>query len=384
MTHDLRRSLAIIAAAMPYIYQRKDWPRFRWDAAALMAPLSELRFAQGRLLGMVESLGDEERLPLLQDVWGREILSSYAIEGKTLDRDACLAAVGRRLGVPGHDLGSGSHLVEGVADAYADALLRYDRAVTDERLFGWHAALFPRGTSGSKRIEVAKWRSDREGLMRIVSGDAGSETVHFEAPDAQALPREMAKLLEWIEGSDVDVVLRAGLAHLWFVTLHPFEDGNGRIGRLLTLLMLARTQPSSSVAFVPSECIFNQRQEYYERLERAQRGDLDVTDWLGWFISVLRVSAEEGTARASVAVQRERFWRGLADLPLNDRQRRGLRAMADLDATTNAGWVAAVGGSHDSALRDLKDLVEKGVLKRVGAGGRGARYRLRTAELDRP
>jgi Fic family protein len=369
---------------MPYIYQRKDWPRFRWDAAALLSPLSELRFAQGRLLGMVDSLGDEEKLSLLQDAWVREILSSYAIEGKTLDRDACLAAIGRRLGVPGHNLGSGSHLVEGVADAYADALLRHDAAVTDERLFGWHAALFPRGTSGGVPIEVAKWRSDREGPMRIVSGAAGSETIHFEAPNAESLLREMTQLLEWIEGSDVDVVLRAGLAHLWFVTLHPFEDGNGRIGRLLTLLMLARSQRSSSAAFAPSERIFDQRQEYYEQLERAQRGDLDVTDWLRWFISVLRASVEEGTARASVAVQRKRFWFGLADLPLTDRQRRGLHAMADLGETTNAGWVAAVGGSHDSALRDLKDLVEKRVLKRIGSGGRGARYRLITAELDPP
>jgi Fic family protein len=376
MTHNLRRSTVIIAAAMPYIYERKDWPRFRWDTDALLSPLSELRLAQGRLLGMVESLGEGERLSLLQDAWVREILSSYAIEAKMLDRDACLAAVGRRLGVPGHDLGSGSHLVEGVGDAYADALLRYDRAVTDERLFGWHAALFPRGTSGGIPIEVAQWRSDREGPMRIVSGDAGSETVHFEAPAAEVLPREIDQFLRWIEADESDAVLRAGLAHLWFVTLHPFEDGNGRIGRLLTLLMLARAQRSSSVAFAPSEGIFDQRQEYYEQLERAQHGDLDITDWLGWFISFLRVSVGEGTARASVAVQRGRFWRGLTDLSLTARQRRGLRVIANRGETTNAGWVAAVGGSHDSALRDLKDLVEKGVLERVGSGGRGARYRL--------
>lgn len=364
---------------MPYIYERKDWPSFRWDSAELLEPLSGLRLLQGRLVGMAESLREDERLELLRAALSEEIVASFGIEGVRLDESMCAAEVGRMLGVEGCRAGSGDHRLEGVVQAYSDASLRFASHVNEERLFGWHAALFPSGRSSRVPIDVAVWRGDREGPMRIMSGSGRNMKVHFKAPPASALPQETERLLRWIEGEGGgDAVLRAGIAHLWFATLHPFDDGNGRLARLLTLLMLARSQGTAPL-FAPSAEILWRRSEYYEALQEAQAGNMDVTPWLRWFVSALTASVREGLSRAESAAARASLLLRLAELPLTVRQRKGVCALLNKSEITNAAWVEAVGGSHDSALRDLSDLLKQGVLVRARSAGRGASYRLSVA-----
>src|SRR6266566_9464715 len=289
----LRRIAPIISAGYAdimarYIYQRPNWPKLRWDQAALAAPLAAVRHHQGRFVGRMEALGFTLRSEAMLQTLTQDVVKSSEIEGEILDKDQVRSSIARRLGIDIGALTPADRDVEGVVEMMLDATQTYDQPLTEERLFGWHAALFPTGRSGTKRITVGAWRNDRSGPMQVVSGPLGRERVHYEAPSAARLAQEMKAFLAWFEGENgIDPVLKAALAHLWFVTIHPFDDGNGRIARAITDLGLARSEHSPQRFYSMSAQIRRERNDYYDILERAQKGTMDVTAWMEWFLACL-------------------------------------------------------------------------------------------------
>jgi len=366
-----------------YMWQAPDWPQWRYDLAVLARPLAEVSRAQGLLLGRLADVGaatrDQANLLALTD----DVVKTSEIEGEHLNVASVRSSIARRLGVDIGALAPVDRHVEGVVEMVLDATANCQQPVTDERLFGWHAALFPTGYSGMARIKVAAWRDDVTGPMQVISGPMGRQKLHFEALPADRLPSEMARFLDWLNAdSEVLPLLRAGLGHLWFVTLHPFDDGNGRIARAIGDLLLARADGTPQRFYSLSAQIQRDRKAYYEILERTQKGDMDVTDWLVWFLESLQRALDQTHQTLDAVLTKARFWQRWAATPLNERQVKVLNRLLDgFDGKlTSSKWAAISKCSADTALRDINELLARGVLRKTAGGGRSTGYELNERE----
>ena len=362
-----------------YLYDRPEWPRFRWDAERLSPLLAEVRYRQGCLIGRMNRLGFQLRTEAVLDTLTEDVLKSSEIEGEKLDREQVRSSIARRLGIDIGGLTPADRNVEGVVEMMLDATQQFDQPLTEQRLFDWHAALFPTGRSGITRIRVGAWRDDATGPMQVVSGPMGRERIHFEAPAAERLQGEMSRFLKWLavdRGSDL--VLKAGIAHVWFVTIHPFDDGNGRIARAIADMVLARSEGSSRRFYSMSAQIRKERKAYYEILEATQKGELDVTGWLEWFLGCLGRAFARTETILAVVLGKARFWDRFAATEFNERQRGMLnRLLQGVEGKlTSSKWAKLEKCSQDTALRDLEDLIRKGALEKELAGGRSTSYRL--------
>ena len=362
-----------------YIHQRDDWPAFRWDQGGLAARLGVVRHRQGRLVGRMEALGFRLREEAVLDTLMQDVLKTSEIEGESLDREQVRSSLARRLGMDIGGLVPADRAVDGVVEMMLDATQRFAAPLAEDRLFGWHAALFPTGRSGLHPVRAGAWRDGRSGPMQVVSGPMGRERTHFEAPHADRIPGEMAAFLEWFNGrDDLDAVLKAALAHLWFVTIHPFDDGNGRIARAIADMALARSEGSPRRFYSMSAQIRAERNDYYRILEQTQKGALDVTGWLEWFLGCLDRAFEGAEATLAKVLEKARFWEAHAGEPFNDRQRKVLNRLLDgfEGKLTSSKWARLTRCSQDTAGRDIKDLIERGVLSKEPAGGRSTSYLL--------
>jgi Fic family protein len=360
-----------------YVWQRADWPQWRYDAAALAPVLAQLHRAQGHLAGRMAELGLAQRDQAALQALTQEVITTSAIEGEALNLDAVRSSIARRLGVDIGALAPADRRVDGVVDMVLDATQHHAKPLTVERLFGWHAALFPTGYSGHVRIQVGAWRNDAAGPMQVVSGPVGREKVHYQAPPATALPTETAAFLRWFNAGPVgDALIHAGLAHLWFVTLHPFDDGNGRISRAVGDMALARAEGSAQRFYSLSAQIQRERKPYYEQLETTQRGTLDVTPWLAWFLDCLLRAVQGADGLLEGVLDKAQFWQRWAGTPMNARQTLVLNHVLDgmQGKLTNAKWAAIGKCSADTALRDINDLLARGVLHKLEGGGRSTGY----------
>lgn len=362
-----------------YIWQSLDWPNWRCDLARLAGPLAEVSRAQGTLLGRLADVGlalrDQASLATLTE----DVIKTSEIEGERLDAESVRSSVARHLGVDIGALAPVDRHVDGVVEMVLDATARCGDELTLDRLLGWHAALFPTGRSGLAKIRVGAFRDDAHGPMQVVSGPIGRQKVHFEAPPAERLDAEMERFLAWVK-DDVGFhpSLKAGLAHLWFVTLHPFDDGNGRIARAVGDLLLARADGSPQRFYSLSAQIQRERNAYYEILERAQKGSLDATQWLGWFLENLGQAIETARRVLDGVLEKARFWGRWAGAPLNERQIKVFNRLLDgiEGKLTTRKWAALAKCSPDTALRDINDLVERGILRKSAAGGRSSSYEI--------
>jgi Fic family protein len=362
-----------------YIHDLPAWPRFHFEPQRLTGRLIEVRHRQGRLMGRMESLGFSLRTEAVLQSLIEEVLKSSEIEGEVLDRNQVRSSVASRLGIDVGGLTPVDRNVEGAVEMMMDATQRYAKALSANRLFGWHAALFPTGRSGMQKIRTGAWRDDKSGPMQVVSGALGKERVHYEAPAAKRLGREMRAFLAWFNKNDeTDLVLKAGIAHLWFVTIHPFDDGNGRIARAIADMMLARSEGSAQRFYSMSAQIRQERSAYYEILEATQKGDLDITRWLEWFLDCLDRAFTRSETTMATVLAKARFWNRHSADTFNDRQRRILTQMLNgfEGKLTSSKWAKLAKCSHDTALRDIEDLVRKGALQKDAAGGRSTSYSL--------
>lgn len=368
---------------MRYIHERPDWPQFHWNESELAPILAETRHRQGLLLGEMRTLGlrvrEEASLRSLTD----EVVKSSAIEGEALDAEQVRSSLATRLGLDAAGLATAEREVEGVVEMMIDATQDYAAPLTEERLFAWHGALFPTGRSGLSRINVAQWRDDAEGPMQVVSGPIGRTRVHYQAPAATALPGEMAAFLDWtnVQNEQVDPVVKAALAHLWFVTVHPFDDGNGRIARAIAELMLARADRSALRFYSMSAQIRSERRHYYDLLEATQKGSMDITGWLRWFLQCLGRAFDRADQSMGDVFDKARFWETARDMPLNARQTKVINRLFDgyEGKLTSSKWAAVAKCSQDTAARDIQELVELGLLRRGPGGGRSTHYELADA-----
>ena len=362
-----------------YIHELEDWPHFRLDQGRLAPRLAAVRHLQGRLIGRMEGLGFSLRAEATLRSLTDEILKSNEIEGELLDRDQVRSSIARRLGIEIGALTAADRNVDGVVEMMLDATQKYDEPLTKARLLGWHAALFPTGHSGMKKITVGDWRS---GPMEVVSGPFGREKVHYEAPAAARVDREMRAFLRWFNATDdMDLVMKAGLAHLWFVAIHPFDDGNGRMGRAITDLMLARSERSSQRFYSMSAQIQRERNEYYARLEASQKGDLDVTRWMEWFLDCLGRAFGGAEDALAAVLFKAQFWERHRETSLNDRQRTMVNKLLEgfEGKLTSSKWAKIAKCSPDTALRDIDGLIASGILRKDAAGGRSTSYSLTDA-----
>jgi Fic family protein len=362
-----------------YVHQLPDWPLFHWNYEALSDQLAAVRHRQGRLVGRMESLGFSLRTEAVLQTLTLDVLKSSEIEGETLDKNQVRSSIARRLGIDIGGLAPTDRNVEGVVEMMLDATCNYDKPLTKERLFGWQGSLFPTGYSGMSKIKAGAWRNDEKGQMQVVSGPIGRERVHFEAPSADRLEDEMVAFLNWFNSDDgADPVLRAGIAHLWFVTIHPFDDGNGRIARALSDMLLARSEQSNQRFYSMSAQIQQKRKDYYDMLEHAQKGTLDITQPLRWFLGCIDHAFDNMETMLADVIRKARFWKDCAGMPLNDRQRLILNKLLDgFDGKlTSTKWAKLAKCSQDTASRDINDLVYRGVLTKNPAGGRSTSYSL--------
>ena len=364
---------------MNYIYDKKDWPKMTWDHERLSGQLAGVRHRQGRLIGRMEGLGFSLRNEAVLQTLTEDVLKSNEIEGEKLDKDQVRSSIARRLGLDIGGLVAVDRHVEGVVEMMLDATGHYADPLTEERLFAWHAALFPTGRSGMTRIAVGRWRDGKSDPMQVVSGPISREKLHYEAPEARRVPGEMRAFLKWVNGPRaIDPVLAAGLAHLWFVTIHPFEDGNGRIARAIADMALARSENSSQRFYSMSAQIRLERNAYYDMLEKTQKGGIDVTLWQKWFLGCLDRAIEGAEQILAGIFSKARFWEAHTQKPFNDRQRAILnRLFEDFEGKlTSSKWAKLNKCSQDTALRDIDDLVKRGVLVKEPGGGRSTSYAL--------
>lgn len=364
---------------MPYIHERPDWPTFTWEAQSLERPLAGVRHRQGRLLGRMEALGFDLQAEATLRTLTADVVKSSAIEGEDLNADEVRSSIARQLGM---DIGGFIPVgrdVDGMVEMMLDATQNYEVLLTAERLFGWHGALFPTGRSGLHRITVGAWRPLDAGPMEVISGPVGRERVHFEAPSADRLEGEMTRFVNWFNAEgDLDPVLKAGLAHVWFVTIHPFEDGNGRIARAIADMALARADHTKNRFYSMSSQIEAERREYYEELEAQQRGTLNVTAWLSWFLACLDRALTRAEDTLSAVTIKARTWEAINRRPINDRQRTIVnRLLGGFQGhLTTSKYAKITKSSSDTALRDIRDLVGRRILIQNPGGGRSTSYRL--------
>ena len=357
-----------------YIYDLPDWPRFHWNQEAIAPQLAAVRQKQDRLIGRMQALGFPLRKEAELRTLTLEVLKSSEIEGEILDKDQVRSSVARRLGVDIGALAPEDRKVEGVVEMVLDATRNYDKPLTRERLFGWHASLFPTGYSGLRKIKAGAWR---DGPVDVLSGPIGHERVHFEGPPAARIEREMAAFLDWFNGDDgTDLVLRACIAHLWFVTIHPFEDGNGRIARAIADMTLARSEQSPQRFYSMSAQMRRERDAYYGGLEQTQKGTLDITERLDWFLGSLDRSFDEAKETLAAVFRKARFWGTHGGASFNERQSLMLNKLLDgiEGKLTSSKWAKMAKCSQDTALRDIADLVDRGILAKDPAGGRSTSY----------
>jgi Fic family protein len=364
---------------MGYIYDKKNWPKLTWNQERLAGHLAEVRHRQGRFIGRMESLGFSLRNEAILQTLTEDILKTSEIEGEKLDKGLVRSSIARRLGLDIGGLSPVDRHVEGVVEMMLDATGHYSDPLTEERLFAWHSALFPTGRSGMRKIVVGSWRDKKSDPMQVVSGPVGRERVHYQAPAANRVPREIRVFLTWFNGSpSVDPVLAAGLAHFWFVTIHPFEDGNGRIARAIADMVLARSENSRQRFYSMSAQIRLERKVYYDILEKTQKGGMDITPWLEWFLSCLDRAIGGAENILAGVFQKADFWKAHTLKPFNKRQQAVINRLFDdfEGKLTSSKWAKLVKCSQDTALRDIDDLVKGGVLVKEPGGGRSTSYAL--------
>jgi Fic family protein len=354
-----------------YIYQESERPNFDWNMEKILEILSRVKFAQGLLLGKMKAIGFNHKEEAILNVLTQDVLKSSEIEGEILDKEQVRSSIARRLGL---DVGGNIHVdrnVEGIVEMMLDATQHYTDSLTKERLIGWQASLFPTGYSGMYEINVGRFRDDKNGPMQVVSGPIEKRKVHFQAPDASSLESEMAHFLSWINTTtELDGILKAGIAHLWFVTLHPFDDGNGRIARAITDMLLARAENSTQRFYSMSTQIRKERNNYYNILEKTQKGFLDITDWLVWYLEcLLRAIENTEDILASIFIKAS-FWQRYSNITLNDRQKKVINRLLESfeGKLTSSKWAKLCKCSQDSANRDIADLIGKKIFIKLGAG----------------
>jgi Fic family protein len=364
---------------MTYIHERAGWPELTWDGESLAGALAAARHKQGRLLGKMEALGFDLRTEASLAVLTSDVVKSSAIEGERLNPDEVRSSIARRLGLDVAGLPKAGRDVDGVVEMMLDGTRNFEKPLTKKRLFDWHASLFPTGRSGMSRITVGGWRKKEAGAMQVVSGPMGREKVHFEAPEADRLDAEMSRFIKWFNAPPaMDPVLKAGIAHFWFVTIHPFEDGNGRIARAIADMALARADGTKDRFYSMSSQIEAERKDYYLRLEAAQRGDVNITGWLEWFLGCLDRAIDGADGTLGAVLNKARMWQRINRRPVNDRQRlvinRMLNGFKGFLSTSKYAKLAKC--STDTALRDIRELLERGILVQNPGGGRSTSYRL--------
>ena len=364
---------------MPCIYKNEDWPRFTWNAERLVSHLSATRYEQGRLLGKMQDLGHQLKMEATLAALTEETVKSSAIEGAELNPESVRSSLARRMGLEAAGTRPADRNVEGIVEMMLDATQKYAQRLTEERLFGWHAALFPTGRSGMRKIKAGAWRP---GGMEVVSGPEGKQKVHFEAPPGEAVGTEMRAFLSWYEDNapGTEPLIRAGLAHLYFVTIHPFDDGNGRIARAITEMSLARLENSEQRFYSMSSQIREERKAYYEILESTQKAGMDVTDWLLWFLDCLGRAIGKANELTAGVLAKEAFWRHLRQrsIDVGERQKKIINRLLEgfEGKLTTEKWGKLAKISHDTALRDIQDLIAKGILEQEEGGGRSTAYAL--------
>ena len=363
-----------------FIHQLDNWPNFSWRIDELVNLLSEVRNLQGWLLGRMESLGFELRNEAFLDTLTLDVLKSSEIEGEFLNPDQVRSSIARRLGMEIAGSIESDRNVDGVVEMHLDATQNCFNPLTAKRLFDWHAALFPTGRSGMYTITVADWRKDSSGPMQVVSGAMGKEKVHFQASDSSIVETEMNRFLDWFNKNEgTDLVIKAAIAHLWFVTIHPFDDGNGRITRTLTDMLLAKSNNSTQRFYSMSAQIRLERKQYYEILEKTQKGNLDLTDWIKWFLSCLINALKSTDTILKRVLFKADFWNKHAKTIINERQKKLLNKILDgfEGKLTSSKWAKIAKCSKDTAIRDINDLISKNILQKEEAGGRSTNYELK-------
>jgi Fic family protein len=366
-----------------YLYNHQNWPIFEWDSEKLLPLLSYVRNQQGKLIGKMGALGFELRNEANLEILTMEIIKSTEIEGEILNREQVRSSIARRLGLDISGLVYSERNVDGIVDLMIDATKNFDQELNKERLFSWHASLFPTGQSGLYKIITGNWRNDSTGPMQVVSGALGKEKVHFQAPPAAQIENEMRIFLDWFNlEQNTDLVLKAAIAHLWFVTIHPFEDGNGRVSRVLSDMQLARSDEQSYRFYSMSAQIRKERNSYYDILEKTQKGDLDITDWVEWFLKCLLNAIENSDKLLQKIIYKHTFWMRNSGVTINERQRKILNLlMDDFEGVLNtAKWAKIAKCSQDTALRDIQDLIEKEILVKSIEGGRSTNYEIKPIE----
>lgn len=363
-----------------YIYQKPGWPRFFWNTEKLLTLLTEVRNMQGRIVGQMSALGFSLKDHANLEILTQDILNSTEIEGEVLDKNQVRSSIARRLGLNVSGLVASDRNVDAVVEMMIDATRNFDQPLTRDRIIGWHNTLFPSGYSGMLKIRVGKFRDDASGPMQVISGPIGKEKVHYQAPPAAALEIEMAAFFDWFNKEQgIDLVIKSALAHLWFVTLHPFDDGNGRIARALADMILARSDGQSYRFYSMSAQIRAERKQYYEVLEKTQKSSLDVTCWLEWFLKCLLNAIKESAKTLGLVVFKHNFWLANAAKLENERQRKMLNKLLDgFDGNlTSSKWAKICKCSQDTALRDIRDLLEKQILQKLPGGSRSTAYALK-------
>ena len=362
-----------------YLHQRKDWPKFIWDNDTLVPYVSKVRDLQGRLIGRMEGLGFELRDEAVLVTLTEDIVNSSAIEGEFLNPDEVRSSVARRLGLDISGLPDTSRDVEGVVEMMLDATQKYEAPITKDRLCGWHAALFPTGRSGMHKITVGEWRNDEHGPMQVVSGPMGREKVHYTAPEAKRLEVEMNHFLQWFNtDNSMEPVIKSGIAHLWFVSIHPFDDGNGRIARAIADSQLARADRTNQRFYSMSAQIMKSKKNYYAILESTQKGSSDVSQWLVWYFERLTAALEATEETLSKVLIKARFWEMYKTTQLNERQVKMINILLGdfIGKLHSSKWAKMTKVHRDTARRDIQDLIEKGILSDSGEGGRSTNYTL--------
>ncbi len=359
-----------------YIHEQDNWPYFTWDNKRVLLKLGETRNLQGKLLGKMETLGFDLQNEAVLDTLTLDVIKSSEIEGEFLERAQVRSSIARRLGLDIAGIVYADRDVEGIVEMMLDATQRFAVPLTSDRLFNWHAALFPTGRSNMHKITVGDWR---KAPMQVVSGPMGKEKVHFEAPKPELVAQEMNHFLYWFENdNELDLVLKAAIAHLWFLTIHPFDDGNGRIARAITDLLLARSDKSAQRFYSMSAQIRVERKEYYNILEKTQKGHLDITEWILWFLNCLTNAISATEDILSKVLFKAEFWKEHSTTILNPRQQRMINKLLDgfTGKLTTSKWAKINKCSQDTALRDIQDLIKKNILQKEASGGRSTSYEL--------
>ena len=359
-----------------YIYEHNNWPHFTWNEQEIQIILGRVRYLQGKILGKMLGLGFTLKEETMLTALTRDVIKSSEIEGEKLDQEQVRSSVARRLGIEYAGMSYSDRNVDGVVEMMLDATQNYNQSLDEERLFSWHSALFPLGKSGLHKIDTGRYRSVE---MKVVSGAIGKEKVHFEAPMPRKIKQEMNLFLDWLNNkNDLDLVLKAAIAHLWFVTIHPFEDGNGRIGRAISDLLLARSDNTSQRFYSLSGQILLERKMYYKMLQKMQLGKGDITEWLDWFLNCLYRSLISTEDALQKVMYKADFWDKHRETEINARQRFMLNKLLDgFDGKLKTSkWAKMTKCSTDTALRDIKDLIDKGILQQDNSGGRSTNYEL--------